>query len=114
MGSKIFLDQLLGSFQFCQPFSGSNKLQFVDLNQGLRLGNSYPSSGNDLLCILGDELGLPRIVNQFLVAGLEVMEMTGLLSDLLLHLFSLMFLRGEELIQHRPSLIHRTSLLQGL
>ena len=76
MGNKI-LDQFFGSFQFVQYFSGSNKLLFIDLNQGLRLGNSCSSSGNDLLCILGDDLGVSRIINQSLVAGLEVMEMTA-------------------------------------
>ena len=112
MGSKSFLDQFLGSFQLFQPSSGSSKLLLVDMNQGFRLGNSRPSSSNDLLRILGDNLEFPRIVDQFLVAGLEVMKMTGFFSHLLLHLFPLMFLSSEELIQHRSSLVHRASLLQ--
>jgi len=59
MGSKIFLDQLPGSFQLFKPFSGSNKLLLVNLNQGLRLGNSRLSSSNDLLCILSDDTFIP-------------------------------------------------------
>ena len=99
MDGQIFLDQHLGSFQFFQPFSGGNKLLFIDSNQGLHLGNGCSSSGNDLFCILGDDLGFFGIVDQPLVDGLEVMEMTGFFNHLLLHLSSPVFLSGEKLIQ---------------
>ena len=109
MSSKIFLDQLLGSFQLFQPFSGDSKLLLVDLNQGLRLNNSCPSSGNDLLHTFGDDLGFLQIVNQPLVIDLEVVEMTSLFSHLLLHLFSLVFLSGESLLSiNRASSIRLT------
>ena len=100
MTSKIFLDQFLGSFQFFQPFSSNRKLLLIELNHDLYLGNSYLSSGYDLLCILGDDLGFPRVINQSLIAGLEVIEVTGLLSLLLLYLFPFSFLSSEKLIQH--------------
>jgi len=50
-----------------------------------------------LLYTLDDDLTFFQIVNQSLVVGLEVLEITGFFSHLLLYLFSLVFLSGEEL-----------------
>jgi len=99
MSSKIFLDPLLGSLQFFQSFPDSSKLLLIYLNQGLCLGNSYTSSGYNLLCVLSDDLRFSEVVNQSLIAGLKVIEVMGLLSHLLLYLFPLVFLSSEELIQ---------------
>ena len=91
MGSKIFLDQLLGSFQFFEPFSGSSKLLFIDLNLAIAT-QAMVMTCSVFLVMTSDSL----VSSTNLWYGLEIMEM--ILGHLLLYLFPLAFLSGEEFI----------------
>jgi len=79
----------------------------------MRLGDSCLSFGYNLLSVFGNDLRFSGVINQSLIAGLEVIEVTSLLSHLLRHLFPLAFLSSEELIQYQPGLIYWVSLFQG-